>query len=75
MVWIGFIHGLLRDGNRPAGSLDCEDCYLLKTLHGVNELPAYNVIQLLRLTNLNTLRVVGSDTQSHNVTSLKTGIH
>jgi hypothetical protein len=75
MVWIGSIRGLLRDGNRAAGSLEGEGCYLLKTLRGVDEVPAYNVIQLLRLKNVNILRVVGSDSQRHNVTSLKTGIH
>jgi hypothetical protein len=59
---------------RPAGSLEVEDCYLLKTLHGVDEEPACNVIQLLRLTNVNTVRFVGSVTQRHSVASFNTGI-
>lgn len=74
VAWIGSINGLLWDGNRPVGSLEGEDFYLLKTQHGVDEMPAYNAIQLLRLTNVNTLRVVGSESQKHSGTSLKTGI-
>jgi hypothetical protein len=51
-----------------------EDCYLLKTLHGVDEVPAYNVIQLLRLTDVSTLRFVVSVSQRHSVASQNTGI-
>lgn len=74
MVWTGSIRGLLWDCNIPAGSLEGEDWYLLRTLHGVDEVPAYNVIQLLRLMNVNTLRFTGSDSQRHGVMSLNTGI-
>jgi hypothetical protein len=74
MVWVGSIRGRLWDCNILAGSLEGKDCYLLRTLHGVDEVPAYNVIQLLRLTNLNTLRFMGSNSQRHSVASLNTGI-
>jgi hypothetical protein len=74
MVWIGSIRGFLWDCNRPAGFLAVEDCYLLETLRGVDEVPAYDVIQLLRLTNVNTLRFMGSDSQRHCVASLNVGI-
>lgn len=73
MVWIWSIRGRLWDCNILAGSLEGEDCYLLRTLHGVDEVPAY-VIQLIRLTNLITLRFMGSNSQRHSVASLNTGI-
>jgi len=73
MVWIGSTRGRLWDCIILAGCLEGENCYLLRTLHGVDEVSAYNVIKLLRLTNLNTVRFMGSNSRRHSVASLNTG--